>query len=215
MTSLTDSALDVRPMRQRRAIPALTSGPGARGRILSTALRLFYYEGIRAVGIDRLIAESKVTKATFYKHYGSKDALVLAYMTTVHDETKTFIAATEEREGPGLPTLTALVAETQREANEPDFRGCPFINVAAEFSTEDHPLRELINEHREWFADYITEQFRRAGHPYPGDAADEYVLLRDGIMVGGYIGDTIAAAAAHRRALQRCLSLIPGAAIAP
>src|SRR5690606_27273686 len=86
----SSSALSTDPPRTGLSIPSdatapvFASGPGARGRILATAMRLFYYEGIRSVGIDRLIAESSVTKATFYKHFGSKDALILTYMQCVH-----------------------------------------------------------------------------------------------------------------------------------
>ena len=64
--------------------PTAQRAPGAKVRILETADFLFYTEGIRTVGIDRLISTSKVTKATFYKHFGSKDRLILMYIEARH-----------------------------------------------------------------------------------------------------------------------------------
>ncbi len=67
------------------SVPPAPRTGGAKVRILETATRLFYEEGIRNVGVDRLISEASVTKATFYKHYGSKDNLILAYIRAQHD----------------------------------------------------------------------------------------------------------------------------------
>jgi AcrR family transcriptional regulator len=186
--------------------PVFASGPGARGRILATAMRLFYFEGIRAVGIDRLIAESSVTKATFYKHFGSKDALILTYMRAVHDDTVIRVNEIEAESSDAAATLRALVAGIQLEAHRDDFRGCAFINAATEFPDPSHPLRTIVTAHRDWYAAFIAEQFRLAGHPLPGDAADEFIVIRDGAMVGGYVGDHIATAAALERLGDQCLA---------
>lgn len=186
--------------------PVFASGPGARGRILATAMRLFYYEGIRSVGIDRLIAESSVTKATFYKHFGSKDALILTYMECVHEETVATVNALHTEAGDGAETLRLLLSEIQRDAHREDFRGCPFINAAGEYPDESHPVRSIVTRHRDWYSAFIAEQFRLAGHPLPGDAADEYIVIRDGAMVGGYVGDPIATTAALSRLGNDCLA---------
>lgn len=186
--------------------PVFTSGPGARNRILATALRLFYFEGIRAVGIDRLIAESSVTKATFYKHFGSKDTLILTYMHAVHDETVARINRLAADSTDAEATLRTLVAGIQQEVHRDDFRGCAFINAAIEFPEQTHPLRAIVTTHRDWYAAFICEQFRLAGHTLPGDAADEFIVLRDGAMVGGYVGDHIATATALSRLSEHCLS---------
>ncbi|MCW4386751.1 TetR/AcrR family transcriptional regulator [Salinibacterium sp. SYSU T00001] len=185
--------------------PAFTSGPGARARILATAMRLFYYEGIRSVGIDRLIAESSVTKATFYKHFGSKDALILTYIQSVHEETVAAVNAIEAEISDPAEVLRSLVAGIQRDTQRDDFRGCPFANAASEYPDRTHEVRKVVTAHRDWYAAFIAEQFRLAGHSLPGDAADEFILLRDGAMVGGYVGDPIATAAALSRLSDHCL----------
>ena len=83
--------------------------PGAKVRVLETADRLFYHEGIRVVGVDRLIAEASVTKATFYKHFGAKDTLVVDYVTGRHDaDVAEFTRLTDDAVDAGT-ALAALV----------------------------------------------------------------------------------------------------------
>ncbi|AWB88896.1 TetR/AcrR family transcriptional regulator [Salinibacterium hongtaonis] len=187
-------------------LPIFAPGPGARSRILATASRLFYYEGIRAVGIDRLISESSVTKATFYKHFGAKDALILAYMQLVHVDTVESITAIQSSAGSPVDTLRGLIDEIRQRADRADFRGCAFMNASVEFPDSGHPVRSIVNIHRDWYSEFVAEQFRLAGHPLAGDAADEFVMLRDGAMVGGYMGDRIATTAALSRLGERLLA---------
>lgn len=193
----------------RAAIPAHGPGPGARARILSTSARLFYFEGIRAVGIDRLIAESAVTKATFYKHFGAKDSLILEYIDVVHAATVTILNDLAAESGSPLETLRAIVTKTKTEVQSDEFRGCAFANAAAEFPDPRHPVRERITVHRDWYGAFLAELLREAGHRLPGDAADELVLLRDGAMTGGYIGDPIATSMALVRFSERIFAEIP------
>lgn len=192
--------------RSPASAPPRRSTPpaAAKIRILDTADRLFYNEGIRAVGVDRLISESAVTKATFYKHYGSKDRLVVEYMRRRHQIAREFIEGLE-----GLPPRTAvqrLVDAISQETQRPGFRGCPFVNAAAEFMDAQHPVRIVVTEHRDWYTDALAELLRRMGHPLPGDGADEFILARDGAMTGGHVGDPVASTAAFQRAAARLMS---------
>jgi len=177
----------------------------AKGRILDCANRLFYEDGIRAVGVDRLIAESSVTKATFYKHYRAKDNLIVAYITNRHhavrDNIEAIIAAAPDAE----PALRRLVQAVGNEIVAPGFRGCPFINAAAEFADARHPVHQVVTMHRGWYSETVVGLLREAGHPEPGDAADEFLLVRDGALAGGYTGDAIAVSAAMSRLASRVL----------
>jgi AcrR family transcriptional regulator len=188
-----------RPIRQ---VPPAA----AKLRILATADRLFYDEGIRSVGIDRLISESGVTKATFYKHYGSKDRLILEYVLGRHRAAVATIEAIDAENAEPAARLDAIVAGIVAEMHSDTFRGCAFINAAAEFGDVSHPVRIAIGEHRDWYTDVLAERLRAAGHPLSGDAADDLVLARDGAMSGGYAGDRIAAIAAFQRASARILA---------
>lgn len=178
----------------------------AKGRILETANVLFYEDGIRNVGVDRIISASSVTKATFYKHYRAKENLIIAYISnrhaTVRANVEAIIAAAPSSELALREFIAAIVAEIDSVG----FRGCPFINAAAEFPKSDHPVRKVVTSHREWYVDTLAGLLRDMGHPVPGDAADELLLARDGALAGGYAGDSIAASAALGRIANRVLA---------
>jgi AcrR family transcriptional regulator len=189
----------------RRIVPPAA----AKLRILATADRLFYDEGIRSVGIDRLISESAVTKATFYKHYGSKDRLIIEYVVGRDRSAREFVAALiSEADGP-RSVLDAIIASVVAEVQRPGFRGSAFSNAAAEFGEPGHPVRLAVVEYRDWFTDMLAHQLQLLGHPLPGDAADDFVLAHDGAMTGSYAGDAIAASAAFQRATERILAEVP------
>jgi AcrR family transcriptional regulator len=187
-------------------IPAARRPSAAKLRLLEVADRLFYAEGIHTVGIDRIIAEAGVTKATFYKQYGSKDALILEYIHGRDRQVRESLTETAFTSTSPESTLRTLVDAIVADLSRRDFRGCPFLNAAAEFSDENHPVRRAISEHRDWFTEFLESNLQAMGHPHPGAAADELYLLRDGAMGGGYAGDPIAATSALGRAADRILS---------
>lgn len=187
-----------------RPAPTPTLAP-AKQRILDTADVLFYDEGIRAVGVDRLISASSVTKATFYKHYGSKDRLISDYVSLRHRQAVVEIAELVERFSESEAVLRSLQETICASISSNDFRGCPFINAAAEFSDPTHPVRRSVVAHREWLVGAYEQLLRSLGHPMPGEAADDLVLARDGAMTGGYAGDPIAASTALARAFDRVI----------
>jgi len=181
-------------------------GPGAKDRILSTANRLFYHEGIRAVGVDRLISESSVTKATFYKHFGAKETLVISYVQLRHEATRSLLTELCSNAPDTVSAIRAMVDNIVEQVRSRGFRGCAFINAATEFPDSHSPVREVVSAHRDWYTAFVADLFRRIGHSMPGDAADEFVLLRDGTMSGGYSSDPIAASAALQRCVNRLLA---------
>ncbi len=178
----------------------------AKRRILETADVLFYDEGIRAVGVDRLISSSSVTKATFYKHFGSKERLIGDYVDQRHRQAVVELADLVEQHSDPEAVLRALQATISHSIASPGFRGCAFINAASEFSDPTHPVRRSVVTHREWFVGVLEQLLRALGHPLAGEAADDLVLARDGAMTGGYAGDPIAASTALGRAFDRVIS---------
>lgn len=180
-------------------------GVGAKDRIMATANELFYHEGIRAVGVDRLISESRVTKATFYKHFGAKETLVVCYINARHDTARELLGQLAESSATTEAAIHAIVDDIVDQVRSRRFRGCAFINAATEFPDGHHVVREVVAAHRDWYTAFVADLFRRLGHPMPGDAADEFMLLRDGTMSGGYASDPIAASAAMQRCVSRLL----------
>ena len=187
-------------------IAPTTQRAPAKGRILDTANVLFYEDGIRNVGVDRIISASSVTKATFYKHYRAKDNLIVEYISARHATERANLEEVVREASDAATALRAFVAAIIAEIDTPGFRGCPFINAAAEFPDADHPVRVVVTSHREWYVETLAELLREMGHPVPGDAADELLLARDGAMSGGYAGDSIAASAALGRIAARVLA---------
>ncbi|WP_030269426.1 TetR/AcrR family transcriptional regulator [Streptomyces sp. NRRL B-24484] len=159
----------------------------ARERLLDTAAGLFYAEGVQAVGVDRLIAEAGITKATFYRHFPGKDELVLAYLDRRDRDVRERIAAAATASPDPRATLAVLVAALADEVCGPGFRGCPFINAAAEYPDADHPVRRLVTAHRSWFRGALADLLAACGHPDPAGGAVALLLLRDGAMVAGYL----------------------------
>lgn len=168
----------------------------AKARILDVVTVLFYSEGIRAVGVDRIISEASVTKATFYKHYRAKDNLIVEYISERHRAVRSSVEGLISESENDQAALDAFVAAIIEEINSPNFRGCPFINAAAEFADPEHPVRVVVTAHREWYVDTLAMLLKGIGHPLPGNAADELLLARDGALSGGYAGDSVAAIAA-------------------
>jgi AcrR family transcriptional regulator len=186
--------------------PPVTQRAPAKGRILDTATVLFYEDGIRNVGVDRIIAASSVTKATFYKHYRAKDNLIVEYISGRHRAVRASLEGMIAASPTPDAALREFVSAVSAEVAAPGFRGCAFINAAAEFPDSNHPVRVIVSDHREWYVETLADLLRRLGHPVPGDAADELLLARDGAFSGGYAGDSIAAVAAMSRVASRVLS---------
>jgi AcrR family transcriptional regulator len=164
----------------------------ARSRLLATATRIFYAEGIHAVGIDRIVAEAKVTRATLYRHFPSKEELVVAYLQGV---------AQMDREGAdkalasGLPAADVLRAIARSIADgiqSAHFRGCAFLNAVAEYPDPEHPVHEAVVAHREWFLRTVTDLLAQVGETPPELAGRHFVMLRDGAMVSGCLSDPAA-----------------------
>ncbi|GAB2725151.1 TetR/AcrR family transcriptional regulator [Kitasatospora kifunensis] len=156
------------------------SGP-PRERILAAAMRLFYAQGVRGVGIDQLIRESAVANATFYRHFPSKDEVVLAYVRE-HDRVFREAAAAAAAGRSPHDAVAALFAGIADQFCEPGFRGCPFINTAADYPDPGHPVSQAIQEHMDWFHDQLAELLTAAGHPDAESGADTLLILRHGAM---------------------------------
>ncbi|GLY26762.1 TetR/AcrR family transcriptional regulator [Kineosporia sp. NBRC 101731] len=172
----------------------------ARERLLRTASALFYTEGIHEVGVDRILNEAEVTRSTFYRHFPGKEDLVVNYIHSVDDAIRSHVDGVEPES-----LLEALIDEHAEQICQPGFRGCAFINAAAEYPDQTSPVRVAIEEHRSWMLGAATEAFRRAGHDAPDRAGRRFMLLRDGAMVSGYLHDPESARATLREGIDDLL----------
>lgn len=120
-----------------------------RERILRTASELFYREGTRAVGVDLIVAQAGVAKTSLYRHFGTKDELIEAFL---HLEDEDFWrhwdAVAAQQKGAPRAELDAQLQWIGERIARPGYRGCPQINIAAEYADENHPARKVAVAHK-------------------------------------------------------------------
>ena len=170
-------------------------------RILEAAAPRFYLEGIRAVSADTVMAQAQVTKATFYRHFPTKDHLVAAYLATM-SAAEQHAVQTWRAQHPGDPgaVLGRYAITLATQACGAGFRGCPFLNALAEYPEAGHPVRAVVDSHRRWLLGTATELVTELGVSDPRGTALALVMLRDGAMVADaapeQVGDALTSAGA-------------------
>ncbi|WP_425840116.1 TetR/AcrR family transcriptional regulator [Streptomyces fractus] len=163
----------------------------ARTRLLSTATRIFYTEGIHSVGVDRIIEEAQVTRATLYRHFKGKEELVAAYLKQADLGIRGQVEAVRAQELSAPDTVRAVARTITEGIRSSGFRGCAFLNAAAEYPDPSHPVHQAVLAHRHWFLETAVELLDQAGCT-PADAAGRhFVMLRDGAMAAGCLFDPV------------------------
>ena len=123
-----------------------------RARILAVADRLFYADGVRATGTEKIMSVAEVAKATFYRHFASKDALVLAYLESRDKALWAYLS----HPTPANDLGEALI-KFEQYVNWPEVIGCPFLRIASEYPDTSHPFHRLAIEHQDKIVDYLTD----------------------------------------------------------
>ncbi|MFI5613569.1 TetR/AcrR family transcriptional regulator [Amycolatopsis sp. NPDC051903] len=156
----------------------------ARQRLLDTAAELFYAEGIRAVGVERILAESGVGRASFYRHFASKDELVIEVLRRTDTAWRDWLATRVDTltDTAGDKPLAVFDALEERFGRQ-DFRGCAFINTIVETADPSSLAHHVAHEHKEAVIDYLAGLLEAAGHPAPRPMAQALHLLIDGAVV--------------------------------
>jgi AcrR family transcriptional regulator len=174
-----------RPLHTARSPRAERAG--AAERVLAAASLLFYRHGIRRVGVDRVIEEANVAKATFYRHYGGKAELVRAYVDRAHDAMFTWlIESVEGRTRDPRERLLAIFDVLADLFSDPSYRGCALVNAIAEVGEEIPEVHELGRRHKAKLHAWLTELATRADVATPTDIAQQWLLLMDGAFVASH-----------------------------
>src|SRR4051794_20326089 len=175
-----------------------------RQRLLETADRLFYRDGVRAVGIDRIIAEAGVAKMSLYKHFPSKDDLILAVLKHREEGVLAFFRAAMERHGRKAKSpLRAFFAALKDFFESPGFRGCPFQNAAVELADAAHPGTAFVRGHKQRFSEFLRGLVEQTVGRAAAKVAPAVSLLVEGAIITAVIqGDPDAADVARDAALK-------------
>lgn len=175
--------------------------PGAR-RILDVASELFYTRGIHAVGVDTVAAESGITKRTLYNRFGSKDALVTAYLQSRDQRWRDQIRAAVDS-ADNDPIANALAPfDVLHDWLTTNSRGCSFVNAFAELPDPEHPGHQLIVAEKTWLRELFHRLLDDANVSIADTLATQLFSLHEGAIVSHAIGGDTAAAATARDAAE-------------
>jgi AcrR family transcriptional regulator len=183
------------PSRSASAAPRPRAGGGARARILDAAYDLFSRQGIRAVGIDAIIAQSGVARMTLYRHFGSKDELVLAFLEQREDTwTKNWLQAEVERSATAPADRLLAIFDTFDDwFRRPDFEGCSFINVMLEITEPSDAIHRASTSYLAGIRNFLEGLARQAGIADAENFARQWHILMKGSIVAAGEGDSDAA----------------------
>ena len=187
--------------------------PSARERLLAAANELFYDEGVHSVGIDRIIEQAGVAKASLYNTFGSKDELIRAYLEARHANLAARITRSLERYDTPRERLLGVFEAQGELFTEPDYHGCAFVRASA----ESHPgdlVEQAADAYRGWVRALFADLAEQAGVPDPQALARQLHLLYDGSGLSARMDRDPSSAAAARAAAAALLdaALGPGQA---
>lgn len=184
----------------------------ARERILDKAAELFDREGVRAVGVDTIVAECGVAKMTLYRHFASKDELVAAYLERAEEAWwRRFGAALTPSTKDPQAGLLAFFRSLEAEVRAPDFCGCPFTRVRVEFADPAHPGSRLAAEHKRRVHARLRDLAQQAGAVHPAHLADALML----IVQGAYAASALFGPQGPAERIGETAALVIDAHIAP
>ena len=186
-----------------------TARPSARDRLLAAANELFYTEGVHTVGIDRVIEQAGVAKASLYNTFGSKEELVRAYLEGRHANVAARITGALARYDTPRDRLLGVFDAQGELFAEPGFRGCAFASASAESPSD--AVEHAAADYRGWVRSLFTGLAREAGPPDPEGLARQLHLLYDGASLSARMDHDPSAAIAARAAAATLLD----AALAP
>jgi AcrR family transcriptional regulator len=159
-----------------------------RERILETASELFYRRGVRAVGVDLVVKEARVAKTSLYRHFRTKDELIAAFLAREdQDFWATWDRVAEREQDDAARELEAHLGWIGERIGRPHYRGCPQLNVAAEFPDRDHPAHKVAAAHKRELRRRLEGIAARLGVQRPDELGGQLSLLINGAFVSSQV----------------------------
>lgn len=195
------------PKNPRRASAAAEPVPDVRERILDTASALFYQRGVRAVGVDLVVQEAAVAKTSLYRYFPTKDDLIVAFLEREDLEFwALWDSVAAQHAGDPAGELDAHMRWIGARLARANYRGCPQINVAAEFAEQDHPARQVAQRHMQALRARLQDIAQRLGVHRPSLLAAQLAVLVNGAFVSSALLSAEEATQVLREALQALLA---------
>jgi AcrR family transcriptional regulator len=160
-----------------------------RDHLVSVALKLFHQYGFHATGIDKILSESGVAKNTLYRHFKSKDELILASLRKQDEEFRNWMMREVESRNHAVERLLAVFDVYEEWSRSPAFFGCMFINASAEFSDANSPIHAFCREHKRLVSRYIQDLANTADIFASEHIAAYWILLIDGAVISAQVSN--------------------------
>lgn len=206
-TTAPRSPRQASPKRSPRAAVAAEPALDVRDRILDTASRLFYERGVRAVGVDLVVLEAAVAKTSLYRYFPTKDDLIVAFLEREDIEFwAQWDSVAEQFADDPARELDAHMRWIGERLARSNYRGCPQINVAAEFAEHDHPAREVSRRHMQTLRARLQDIAKRLNVPRPKPLAAQLAVLVNGAFVSAGLLGPEEATSVLRAALKALLA---------
>ena len=165
-----------------------------RDHLVKTAVEQFYRNGYHATGIEKILKAAGVSKPTLYRHFRSKNELIIAALHQWDDESRGWLRdEMNKRADTPRGKVIALFDALADWFEEPGFQGCMFINATVEFAEQDNPVHQAAAEHKRLFADHVCEQVAAAGVADPKEFTERLMILMEGAIVTAHtsgLGDS-------------------------
>ncbi len=165
--------------------------PTKRDELVQKALNAFYQNGFNATGMDMLVRETGISKTSMYKHFRTKEDLILAVLRLRDEHFRNWLyRRMEELAKTPRDQLIAMFDALEEWFSEPGYKGCMFIKASSEYQDASHPIHKQSADHKRMLERYFCELTRKAGFSNPEILARQLLLLKEGAIVTAHLGHT-------------------------
>ncbi len=165
--------------------------PTKRDELVQKALKAFYRNGFHATGMDMLVAETGISKTSMYKHFRTKEDLILAVLRLRDEHFRNWLyRRMEELADSPEQQLIAMFDALEEWFEESGYRGCMFIKASSEYQDASHPIHQQSADHKRMLERHMTDLAEKAGLANPSALARQLLLLKEGAIVTAHLGHT-------------------------
>jgi len=183
--------------------------PTKRDELVQKALKAFYRNGFNATGMDMLAAETGISKTSMYKHFRTKEDLILAVLRLRDENFRNWLyRRMEELADNPKEQLLAMFDALEEWFSEPGFQGCMFIKASSEYQDVSHPIHRQSADHKRMLEAHVTDLANKAELTNPGALARQLLLLKEGAIVTAHLRVTKNPAQDARAAAGTLLGLV-------
>jgi AcrR family transcriptional regulator len=159
------------------------ANPGPRERLLVSAQRLTAEKGV-GVGVDAILEDASVARRSLYQHFGGKDELIAAsLLESAHKDEERYRAALDSGGTDPRQRVLAVFDQLDKTTSTPGFRGCRYVSAELSLTDPDHPAHQVTHTYTERLHALFERELANLGSPDPAAAADQVLVLIDGVLV--------------------------------